>query len=215
VTPFAETLRDLVAQHGVVGYGALAGSAALEYVFPPFPGDFVTVIGAVLVTGYGSSFAGVLGAVMAGSIVGSLIAHELGIAWARRRARGDRNATIDALVTRFERHGPAYLIVNRFVPGVRALFFVAAGLAAVPRSRVALYAGASALLWNLALMALGASLGANLDHLSAIVERYTVIAWIAVAIVAAVMIRGLFARPVPSDEGGESSPPAPSPGAGA
>lgn len=32
------------------GGGVLAGVACIEYVFPPFPGDFVTILAAVLVT---------------------------------------------------------------------------------------------------------------------------------------------------------------------
>jgi membrane protein DedA with SNARE-associated domain len=198
--PLTDQLRDLV-EHGggAVGYGVLAGSALIEYVFPPFPGDFVTVLGAVLVTGYGWSFFGVLGAVMAGSIAGSLLAHQLGLAWARRRERTQKKRPmIDALVARFQRRGPAYLIVNRFLPGVRALFFVAAGLAGVRRRDVMLYAGISALLWNLALMGLGAAVGANLDDLIEIVERYTAIAWIAVAVIAVIVIAKLRRAP-PSD----------------
>jgi membrane protein DedA with SNARE-associated domain len=183
-----EVLRDLVEhQDSVVGYGVLAASALIEYIFPPFPGDFVTILGAVLVTGYGWSFFGVLGAVMAGSIAGSLLAYQLGIVWARKRARKPR-PLVDALVARFERHGPIYLVVNRFLPGIRALFFVAAGLAGISRGKVALYAGVSALLWNLGLMALGASLGANLDQLVDIVEKYTAIAWIVVVAIAIVVI---------------------------
>lgn len=186
-----EVLRDLVEhQNSFVGYGVLAASALIEYIFPPFPGDFVTILGAVLVTGYGWSFFGVLGAVMAGSIAGSLLAHHLGILWARKRAlgQGKPRPLVDALVARFERHGPIYLVVNRFLPGIRALFFVAAGLAGISRGKVALYAGVSALLWNLGLMALGASLGANLDHLVEIVEKYTLVAWIVIAAIAIVLV---------------------------
>src|SRR5262245_60083821 len=69
-----EIIERLVEQQNSVGgLAALAGSAMIEYVFPPFPGDFVTVLGAVLVTGYGWSFPLVLGAVMLGSVAGTLI----------------------------------------------------------------------------------------------------------------------------------------------
>lgn len=174
-----EHLSALLAhQDSLVGLGVLAGSAAIEYVFPPFPGDFVVLFGAVLVTGYGWSFGLVLAAVMLGSIAGALAAYELGLAWARRRAADPSprpRPVLDAIVARFQRHGAVFIVVNRFLPGVRALIFVAAGLAGVRRRTVVLYAGVSALLWNLVLMALGALVGANLDRLQAIVERYTAI----------------------------------------
>jgi membrane protein DedA with SNARE-associated domain len=186
-----ELLRRLVEeQNSPVGALALGVSAFIEYVFPPFPGDFVTVLGAVLVTGYGWNFGLVLGAVMVGSIAGSLVAHQLGIAWARRRAlgHGKPRPLLDKIVRRFERHGPAFIVVNRFLPGVRALVFVAAGLAGVPRRTVVLYGGASALLWNLGLMALGAAVGANLDQLQEIVEKYTMAVWTVMVLLAVLVI---------------------------
>ena len=186
-----ELLQRLVEQQdSLVGFSVLAASAAIEYVFPPFPGDFVTVLGAVLVTGYGWSFAGVLGAVMLGSIAGTLVAHQIGIAWARRRAAGHAKPRpmLDAIVRGFERHGPAYIVVNRFLPGVRALVFVAAGLAGIPRRTVILYGAASALLWNIGLMALGAALGANLERLEAIVEKYAIAAWVLILLIALALL---------------------------
>jgi membrane-associated protein len=190
---FTEVLRQLVEQEdSVVGFGVLAGSAAIEYVFPPFPGDFVVLLGAILVTGYGWSFAGVLGAVMLGSMLGAAGAHELGILWARRRAAHHAKArpTLDAIVARFRRHGSAFIVVNRFLPGIRGLIFVAAGLAGLPRGRVLFFAGVSALAWNLLLMAAGAAVGANLERLEDLVQKYTLAVWIAlvVAVVVGVIV---------------------------
>lgn len=186
-----DEIRDILSSlvesdNSLVGLGTLAGSAAIEYVFPPFPGDFVTVLGAVLVTAYGWSFVAVLTAVMVGSVVGALVAYQVGVVVARRRA-GNPEAPprprLDALVARFGRHGPAFVMVNRFLPGVRAFIFVAAGLAGMDRGKVILYAAISALAWNLGLMALGAALGANLDQLVGLVERYTAAVWIVIAAV--------------------------------
>ena len=182
-----EVLRSLIEQQdSVVGLAVLAGSSFFEYVFPPFPGDFVTVLGAVLVTGYGWSFPLVLGAVMLGSVLGTLAAHQLGVVLARKKKKPHR--MVESLVRRFERHGAAYMIVNRFLPGIRSLFFVAAGLAGIRRRSVILYGGISALLWNLGLMALGAAVGANLDRLEAIVEQYTAVAWGVVAVIVVVFV---------------------------
>jgi len=186
---FTEFLRELIeTENSLVGLGVLAGSAAIEYVFPPFPGDFVVLLGAILVTGYGWSFAGVLGAVMLGSTVGAALAHQLGILWARRREahHAPPRPILMAIVSRFQRHGSMFIIVNRFLPGVRGLIFVAAGLAGLPRSRVLFFAAISALAWNLLLMAAGAAVGANLDRLQELVEQYTMVVWIGLAIAAVI-----------------------------
>lgn len=202
-----EALRELVGdQNSPVGLSVLAGSAAIEYVFPPFPGDFVTVLGAVLVTGYGWSFLAVLGAVMLGSVLGAFLAFEVGIVWARRRAANPEaipRPRLDAVVARFKRHGSIYVVINRFVPGIRGLIFVAAGLAGLPRRGVLFYAALSALLWNLALMGLGVALGANLDALRTWVERYTIAAWIVLGVAAIVILIVIRRRrPAPDTPGG-------------
>lgn len=193
-----EVLRSWVGdENSPAGLAVLAGSAAIEYVFPPFPGDFVTVLGAVLVTGYGWSFFAVLGAVMLGSLLGAFAAFHLGEIWARRRAADPAavpRPRLDAVVARFRRHGAAYIMINRFVPGIRGLIFVAAGLAGLPRRAVLFYAAISALAWNLALMGLGVALGANLDALRTWVERYTLVAWILLTVAAIVIFVAIRLR---------------------
>src|SRR5438128_1629761 len=94
-------------EDSLAGWLALAGAAAIEYVFPPFPGDFVTLLGAVLVTAAAWSWYGVLSAVMIGSAVGAALVFELGRRWRRLRPSGGDAALLDRLVARFERHGAA------------------------------------------------------------------------------------------------------------
>lgn len=179
----------------------LAASALIEYVFPPFPGDTVTLFGAILITSHGWSFAGVFGSVMAGAGVGSMAAFYAGRGWQRRRLRkadpgadeaGKRRAALDRLVARFERHGPAYLVINRFLPGFRALFFVAAGMAGMRPRAVLAYSLVSAALWNGGIIAVGSVVGDNLDELTALVRQYTLATWAVVGLVAL----GLGARAV-------------------
>src|SRR5262245_13990194 len=113
------------------GLALLVGSSALEYLFPPIPGDTITLLSAVLITAYGWSFWLVLLAGVLGSVLGSMATFWLGDRLRRRRERrraqgkATEQATLDRMIARFELHGPAYLVINRFVPGIRALFFVA------------------------------------------------------------------------------------------
>ena len=166
----------------------------MEYVFPPFPGDTITLFGAVLITAYKWSFWGVFGAVMAGSVAGSMVAFYFGTWLEARRAarrtarqkrgereREERRAVIDGLVGKFRRHGAVYLMINRFLPGIRALFFVAAGMAKMRPIAVLLYSALSAALWNLAIIALGSALGANFETLLGWVRRYTLAVWLILA----------------------------------
>jgi membrane-associated protein len=143
----------------------------------------------------------VFAAVMAGSLAGAMTVFYAGAALQRRRerrsvARGaggtgaENQRRLDRVLAGFARHGPIYLVVNRFLPGFRALFFVAAGMTRMPARQVLLYGGLSAALWNLLILAIGSLVGANLDALTAGLTRYALVVWIATGI----LVVGLVGR---------------------
>jgi membrane protein DedA with SNARE-associated domain len=198
-------------ENNFVGLLALALAAMIEYVVPPVPGDTVTLFGAILITAYDWSFWGVFGAVMAGSVLGSMMAFYIGGWWRKRRERsGHRHESIDRLVEKFHRHGAAYLVINRFLPGIRSVFFVAAGLAEMRPLAVLAYSAVSAALWNLGLIAAGSALGANFETLRDWVQRYTMATWMIIGGVALVWLartiikRRLRRRGAPGGASGKS-----------
>lgn len=163
----------------------LFASAIAEYVFPPFPGDTVTLAGAVLVTAYGFPAPAVLAAVLAGSLVGCAADYGLGVLaargswpgverwWVVRKARERAEAGARA----FARHGEVLIVVNRFLPGVRAFLFVAAGMAGMRFGRVMVYAAVSALAWNVLLLAAGMAVGARWEDLESLFRTYQTVVW--------------------------------------
>src|SRR5262245_21991498 len=70
-----------------LGLATLLASAMIEYVVPPVPGDTITLLGAILITGYGWSWWAIFGSVVAGSLLGSLVDYWVGL---RLRARPRR-----------------------------------------------------------------------------------------------------------------------------
>lgn len=178
-------------QDNWAGLAVIAASAMLEYVFPPFPGDTITLFGAVLITAYGWSFAGVFGAVMLGSVAGSMADFWVGTRLERRRRRkeeagehAERRQAIQKLIERFRRHGAWYLVLNRLFPGIRALFFVAAGMTGMKSRHVLLFSAISAAIWNLGIIGLGSLLGANFETLETWARRYSIAAWIVIGAIA-------------------------------
>ncbi len=182
-------------------FAMLAGSA-LEYVFPPVPGDLWTAGGAILIA-RGKSFWAVFFGVNLGSLLGFLIDYRFGVwladpnrrfrHWGPRWERFGRG--IDRIARGFERHTAFYLIINRFLPSVRALFFVAAGFARVPLWKVIAYGLASAVVWNLLFIGAGYLVGRNIDRLLAWLRTYNVVAWSVLGAVAiTVLVRFLMKR---------------------
>jgi membrane protein DedA with SNARE-associated domain len=171
------------------GLAVLFASAAVEYVFPPFPGDSITLFGAFLAATEGWSVPLVFTAVTLGSVVGAVLDYALGRRLARiprDRLSGRRRALMEraqSIVDRFERHGAGYIAVNRFLPGIRALFFVAAGMARLPMGKVIMWGAVSAAAWNALIIGAGFAVGKNWDRLLELLHTYTLVAWIIVGVV--------------------------------
>jgi membrane protein DedA with SNARE-associated domain len=176
-------------------FGGLVAASFAEYVVPPLPGDLLVVVGAVLVTSFGWSPLPVFAAVMAGAVAGGMVDFAVG-RWLVRRGtlarRSERTRVAVEMVTaKFRRHGSWILALNRFFPGIRAAFFVAAGVAGLRPLEVAVWGALSALAWNALLVGAGYALGNNLDALDAVLSRYTVGAWIVVGVIVVVGWLGL------------------------
>src|ERR1700761_1312628 len=106
-----EQLIDIVARnHNTLGLALLLLSACIEYLFPPFPGDMITVFGAFLVVRQGWSGPLVFGAVTLGSIIGFSADTAFGRWLGGREAHwssgrlGRFRPQLDAIVARFARH---------------------------------------------------------------------------------------------------------------
>jgi membrane protein DedA with SNARE-associated domain len=186
-----DLLSYLEESEGPLAYLLLAAAAAVEYVFPPFPGDTITLFGIFLAATAGYHPVLVYAAATAGSIAGGLGGYAFGRFSEKRRdrwpkfLRGPRTERmIDEVQARFARHGAAYLCINRFVPALRSFFFVVAGLNGMKVWQVALYGGVSAAAWNAILFGIGYTVGRNWEELLGASRMYTIGTIALVAVVA-------------------------------
>jgi membrane protein DedA with SNARE-associated domain len=175
-----ELLLYLREEEGPHTYLVLAFTSFVEYVVPPFPGDVASLFGTFLAATAGYSVWAVYVSLTAGSTLGGTAVYAFGRAIGRREERwprflrGERTRRAIAAVRRgFEKHGGAYLAINRFVPAIRSVFFVAAGIACVPPWKVVAFGGLSAALWNGLILVVGYLVGDNWDRLLELYRDYT------------------------------------------
>jgi membrane protein DedA with SNARE-associated domain len=187
---FAEILSDAIARTSAFAPVALFLASFVEYVFPPAPGDLLVVLGSWYAVQGALSWPAVFLVVTAGAIAGAWIDHRIGAALGRgleRRAARHSVVSADRLV-RFEasyrRWGVWLLVANRFLPGVRAFLFVAAGASGIPLRQVLVYGGISAAVWNVFLLSVGALVAHSSEELVAFFDRYTAVAWVVLAVAA-------------------------------
>ena len=88
------------------------------------------------------------------------------------------------LVTdRFRRYGAIYIAINRFLPGIRAFFFVVAGASRMRLWKVLLWAAVSAVIWNSLILGVGYAVGSSWGRLREVMTSYTLAAWIVIGVV--------------------------------
>ena len=180
-------------------YLLVAASAGVEYVFPPVPGDTVALFAVALAVRAQLHWFAVYLSMTAGALFGGLGAWGFGVWLANHEDRWPRflktptaARALDAVRRGYDEHGAMYLAVNRFLPALRAFFFVGAGLSRMPVTAVIVYGGISALLWNAVLMGVGYLVGNNWDVLQDLAERYTVATLLLVVIVTGGIIARFF-----------------------
>ncbi len=193
VTPqgIVDALAGALSRTGDVAPWLLFLATFVEYVFPPAPGDLLVVLGAWYAVQGVLSWPATFASVTLGALAGAFVDYRVGAFLGRRidRRLATRSPLSAERLARFEasyrRWGDLLLVVNRFFPGVRAFFFLAAGASGIPLRKVLLLGGASAALWNGLLLGAGAALAHNMNDLVSLFERYTQVAWAFLALAAA------------------------------
>ena len=188
----SEVIQNAIAAHASSGLLLVVLLAWLEYVFPPSPGDS-TMLFAFFLAGRGTmSLPAVAAAALSGSVLGAMTAYAIGArlgrsyfflrsAWAR--------AELARIERWYARHGARFLLINRFLPGVRGFFLYAAGITRLGAGAVLIHSTVSNLLWILLLAWGGTSLGSTWEEVRVVFRRYVwgIALFLAVYVVLAVV----------------------------
>jgi membrane protein DedA with SNARE-associated domain len=172
-------------------YLILFASCLVENLFPPYPGDTVILIAGYLAgAGQIHHVSGLLCSV-AGSLAGALILFLLGSSRGRAlfqkgRFRFLSPEQLDRVEGWFGRHGKKVILASRFLPGVRSLVAVTAGIGRVRTAVFVPLSLISILVWNGLLLYLGLQLGQNWTE---VVGWFRVYNWVLViAVLAAILL---------------------------
>ncbi|MCL2179224.1 MAG: DedA family protein [Proteobacteria bacterium] len=189
---FLEWADSWIQGLGPWGYGVLALAALLEYLFPPFPGDSVVVLGGIWAWRTSQSWLGVWAVVALGNILGIGIQHRIGHILVQRvqgreagrvvkrlKAWGLTEERLAGMQERICRHSVALLLANRFLPSLRALVFLAAGASGLSLKKTLGWGVLGSLVWSAFILGIGAWVGGNVERVLGLLEGYqTVAAWV-------------------------------------
>jgi len=174
---FTFWLHQLAAHHPAEAYAILFLSAVIENLFPPVPGDTVTVFGAYLVGRGSLDLWPVIWATVAGSTSGFLGLYVLGRTYGRgvlsRLRWVQRSMPRIGVAERLcRRRGVLVVMANRFLPGLRSVVSITVGLLRMPAWQVIPAAVFSIFAWNGLLIWGGLLAGENWEQAVEIVGRY-------------------------------------------
>jgi len=158
-------------------YVALFVCSYVENVFPPVPGDTVTVFAAYLLGRSNHDAVGIMLATTAGSSAGFMTYYVLG-RLVQQEYLMRRNfwffpaAAIEKAGVWFRRYGYWIVFLNRFFSGVRSVISMVSGMYRLPWIPVFLFATAGCAIWNGLLIWAGYTLGVNWMMVERILGQY-------------------------------------------
>lgn len=196
-----EIIIDIMNQYGYLGVGLLI---TLENIFPPIPSEIVLTFGGFLTTVTSMNVWGVILSATAGSVLGAILLYTLGRVLTTERFErllGCRVAKVLRLkrtdVTRAEtwflKHGKATIFFCRFVPILRSLISIPAGISKMKLNIFLPLTILGTFIWNVILVYLGRLAGDTWETIASYFDVYSMIA-LACIVLAVIIVGYIFIK---------------------
>jgi membrane protein DedA with SNARE-associated domain len=153
----------------------------IENIFPPSPSDVVVVIGSTLIISSPIGFVPILLITTVASSIGFIVMYYLGEFLGDKLVRSGRFKFITPeLLAKtdswFAKYGYNLILINRFMPGTRAVVSFFCGVHRLKPIKTFTYASLSSFGWNIILISLGVALGNNLSLIDKYLHTYSDVA---------------------------------------
>jgi membrane protein DedA with SNARE-associated domain len=155
--------------------------AFIENIFPPSPSDVVLVIGSTLIANTPIGFLPILAVTSVGSAIGFIVMYLIGEFLGEKLIRKGRlkflkKDSMEKTDEWFSKYGYNLILINRFLPGTRAVISFFCGVHRLKPPKTFLFAALSSFVWNAILISLGIALGNNIDKINYYLGTYSNIA---------------------------------------
>ena len=168
------------------GYVGILFLIAIENIFPPIPSEVILTLGGFMTSqsGVNMSLFGVIISSTLGSIVGAIILYYVGyilnidrmIKFCDSRIGKIlclKKEDIEKSYNKFNERGNLSVLYSRFVPILRSLISVPAGMNKMKFSLFMIYTSIGSLIWNIVLCSLGKLVGNNYMVVANIFGKYS------------------------------------------
>lgn len=186
------------------GYWGIGFLIAVENVFPPIPSEVILTFGGVMTVKSDLGYAGVVLAATIGAVLGALVLYAAGRFFSKERmgkwldGKAGRvlrlkSADVEKAALWFERRGKYTVLFCRFIPVVRSLISIPAGMAKMNLGLFLLLTGIGSAVWNAVLVFLGRWAGDSWEIVMGYIKTYSNVVLL-VLLLAAVVLAVYIAR---------------------
>ena len=190
---------EIMNQFGYLGIFLLI---AIENIFPPIPSEVILLFGGFMTTSTELSVVGVIIAATLGSLLGAIVLYFVGKILNKERLKKIVSGKIGKVLRLkasdiekadhwFDTKGNKTVFFCRFIPIVRSLISIPAGMSEMPTPKFLVYTIAGSLIWNSVLTIIGAKVGDNWESILGIFDNFSHIVLI-ILVVLFVLIVGIF-----------------------
>lgn len=186
-----EIMLSIMEQFGYLGVFLLI---AIENIFPPIPSEAVLLFGGFMTTQAQLNIVIMIITATLGSLVGGIVLYFVGKIFNKERLKKMISGKIGKLLRLkvedidkadkwFDEKGNKTVFFCRFIPIVRSLISIPAGMSEMPFGKFLLYTTAGSAIWNTVLLTIGNQLGENWANMLTVFEQYSHITLIVLAII--------------------------------
>lgn len=179
------------------GYFGIAFLIAIENVFPPIPSEVILTFGGFMTSNTNMTITGVIIVSTIGSVIGAIILYLLGRLLTKERlyklVDGKigkilrfKKQDIDKSEEWFSKKGKSTVLFCRFIPMVRSLISIPAGMTKMEFSLFLIYTIIGSAIWNSVLTYLGFAAGNAWESVAKYVDNFAKITLIMFACVVCV-----------------------------
>lgn len=178
-----QQLIDFMNQFGYIGIVLLI---ALENVFPPIPSEVILTFAGFMTLAADLTITGSVIAATSGAVIGAGLLYGIG-RWLNvtrlerlinsRLGRSLRlkQTDIEKAQRLFNRHGRKTIFFGRFIPVVRSLISIPAGMTKMPWQPFVLLTACGTMIWNIVLIGLGRLAGRAWNQVSGAIDTFSTI----------------------------------------
>ena len=184
-------ILHIIEQFGYLGVFFLI---LIENVFPPIPSEVILLFSGFFSTYTNLSVLYMIVASTLGSFLGAIILYYIGKIFNKERLKKIVNGRlgkilflkendIDKADEWFDNKGNKSVFFCRFVPIVRSLISIPAGMSEMPMGKFIIYTICGSMIWNTVLICLGYRLGSNWEYVLTILDKYQMLVIVILVII--------------------------------